>query len=411
MTSHQENITTVELSSGDDDDELVPKASSKRQRYKVETDRATASAATSRSYRNFTKSLSCTQQPPFTPSTPGFTTQMVVLERNSKLYTSHRQSNALPHLLEIESDCNWQNGRYKILSDIARLADSTSGYPQPVAFYVDQFYVRILEKPDQMTNIPPHLQKTLKTKQMYAVHVQITEASDDKRYNSIASKAAEEPPTFSSHCGDTDCGKMVNCESGFGAVLKSPYASRRSAQVEEARQALEQARKALTTELEKVKREREESLEPTSAVGMNVKEEADETTAPPLDDAVKVEGSSLLKSSLLRTVPTLVPAPHVRSPRQPVVPVAVVPNVAHSMQFNTRMADMTCPGGYDGCDDPMTEVAYDASCHDELDAAALSSIDDLLMTDDSSSLENTNGTLEDSSSGISSSVKVSQGQS
>ena len=388
---------------------------SKRQRYKLETDRATASAATSGSYRSFTKNLSSPQQPPSTPSTPGFTTQMVVLERNSKLNTSPRQAKALPHLLEIESNCNWQNGRYKILSDIARLADSTSSYPQPASFRVDQFFVRILEKSNQMTNIPPHLQKTLKTKQMFAVRVQITETSDKKRYNSVASNAAEELPTFSDYCAGTDRGKMVNCESGFGAVLTSPYAPRRSAQVEEARQALEQARKALTTELEKVKREREESfegsaIEPTSAVGVNVKEEADETTAPPLDDAVKVEGRSLLKSSLLRTVPTLVPAPHVRSPRQPVVPVAVVPNVAHSLQFNNGMADMTCPGGYDGCDDPVTEVAYDASCHDELDAAALSSIDDLLMTDDSSSLENTNGTLEDSSSGISSSVKVSQGQ-
>ena len=445
----------------------------------------TSGSPISSSCRKFTKSVSKT-------APTGFSTQMVVLERKSKHSPARGQSNTerspssvLPHLLEIESDCNWQKGRFKILSDISRLADSCAGYLQPVTFQVGRFVVSILEKPHQPTNIPPHLQKSLNTKQMFAIRIRITEAPDDvssdqfgistlrrlkvslsghvianKRgvnmessgvssqvfdviskedtdENSVVDDCWQESncgiatgqPEMLGHYSDrqVDCSRLIDSESGFSSTLPKHYRytpPKRIAQVEEARMALEEARRTLTKELAKVKKERKESFEASSSATETmppgdeyVKEEQSETMIDPVKE--EREDGSLLKGSPVRPVPMLVPAPHVRSPsvggaRHPVVPVGMVQNVAHAMHNTVTLLDdtpsemtgATSGFGYDGCDDPVT----DTSCHDDRDtpldrAMGDSSFDDLLLTD-TSSLDNLNGMVDDSSSN-GYSVKVS----
>ena len=390
---------------------------------KVETnDRVSANVPTSRSSGSTISNTNSKCSPAIQRGLPIFNTQMVVLERKQAnafgpLTTDQSPSSNIPHLLEIESDCNWQNGRFKILSEIARLADSCSSYPQATTFRVGRYVISVLDKPRLPTNIPPHLQKSLNAKQMFAIHVRIIDAMGGEDSNQfgisglgrlkvslsghvvankhhvsvepselpnrgqvvgVTSKEADEVVAIDDHLSVSSelSPKQTDCDLGLNSNL--PENSRleytptnRSAQVEQARNALAVARKALSVELAKVKRERDESSDASSTgcASPVVKHEPSETT----EDASSLEGSLLA-----RPAPSLVPAPHVRSP---VVPVAVVQNVAHAALATARVDDSPSAAG----------------CHDDggtpEDAGiADSSLDDLLLTDDTSSLDDLNGT-------------------
>ena len=408
-------------------------------------DRVSPNVLTSRSSGSTISKTTPKCSPAMQRGSPIFNTQMVVLERKQqnafgRTPTDQSPSSNIPHLLEIESDCNWQNGRFKILSEIARLADSCSSYPQATTFRVGRYVIRVLDKPRLPTNIPPHLQKSLNAKQMFAIHVRIIDAmgGDDsnqfgisglgrlkvslsghivanKHHVSIAPSElpnqgqvigvtatedkAEEVIAIDDHLNVSAelSPKQTDCDLGFDKSRLEYTPTSRSAQVEHARNALALARKALSAELAKVKRERDESSDASSTgcASPVVKHEPSET----IQDVSLVEGSLLV-----RPAPALVPAPHVT-----VVPVAFVQNVAHAALMTARVGDSSdatgChdDGGATGChdDDGGATGCHDDSdvtgCHDDGCATedvgiADSSLDDLLLTDDTSSLDDLNGT-------------------
>ena len=471
--------------------------SRQQQNKKVETnDRMSTNAAISRSLGSTLSKTTPKCSAAMQHGSPIFNTQMVVLERKQQnafgqTPTDQSPSSNIPHLLEIESDCNWQNGRFKILSEIARLADSCSSYPQATTFRVGRYVIRVLDKPRLPTNIPPHLQKSLNAKQMFAIHVRIIDAmgGDDSNQFGISglgrlkvslsghivankhhvSVTPIKLPNLGQVVGVTSkedkeeeviaiddhlnvsaelSPKQTDCDLGFDKSRLEYTPTSRSAQVEQARNALAVARKALSAELAKVKRERDESSDASSTgcASPVVKHEPSETM------------SSIEGSFLVRPAPTLVPAPHVT-----VVPVAVVQNVAHAALATARINDspgaMGChdddgamgyhddspgrtgchdDGGMTGChddspgttgcrndggatgchdDDGGATGCHDdggsTGCHDDGDATedagiADSSLDDLLLTDDTSSLDDLNGTATTSpEDSCSSSGKVS----
>ena len=471
--------------------------SQQQQNKKVETnDRVSPNVVTSRSSGSTISKTTPKCSPAMQRGSPIFNTQMVVLERKQqnafgRTPTDQSPSSNIPHLLEIESDCNWQNGRFKILSEIARLADSCSSYPQATTFRVGRYVIRLLDKPRLPTNIPPHLQKSLNAKQMFAIHVRIIDAMGDDDSNQfgisglgrlkvslsghiVANKhhvsvAPSEPPNRGQVVGVTTkedkaeeviaiddhlnvsaklSPKQTDCDLGFDKSRLEYTPTSRSAQVEHARNALAVARKALSVELAKVKRERDESSDASSTgcASPVVKHEPSETM------------SSIEGSFLVRPAPALVPAPHVT-----VVPVAVVQNVAHVRLATARVNDSPGATGYHddspgrtGChDDGGTTGCHDDSpgmtgcrngggmtgchdgdggatgchddggttgcdddggttgCHDDGGATedagiTDSSLDDLLLTDDTSSLDDLNGTATTSpEDSCSSSSKVS----
>ena len=451
--------------------------SQQQQNKKVETnDRVPPNVATSRSSGSTISKTTPKCSPAMQHGSPIFNTQMVVLERKQqnafgRTPTDQSPSSNIPHLLEIESDCNWQNGRFKILSEIARLADSCLSYPQATTFRVGRYVIRVLDKPRLPTNIPPHLQKSLNAKQMFAIHVRIIDAmgGDDSNQFGISGLGrlkvslsghvvankhhvivepselpnqgqvvgvtskedkADEVIAIDDHLNVSSelLPKQTDCDLGFDKSRLEYTLPNRSAQVEHARNALAVARKALSVELAKVKQERDESSDASSTgcASPVVKHEPFETM------------SSIEGSFLVRTAPTLVPAPHVT-----VVPVAVVQNVAHAALATARVNDspgvMGCHdnGGATGChdDDGGATGCHDDSdvtgchddggatgCHDDSDVTgchddgcatedagiADSSLDDLLLTDDTSSLDDLNGTATTSpEDSCSSSDKVS----
>ena len=436
--------------------------SQQQQNKKVETnDRVSPNIATSRSSGSTISKTTPKCSPAMQHGSPIFNTQMVVLERKQqnafgRTPTDQSPSSNIPHLLEIESDCNWQNGRFKILSEIARLADSCLSYPQATTFRVGRYVIRVLDKPRLPTNIPPHLQKSLNAKQMFAIHVRIIDAmgGDDsnqfgisglgrlkvslsghvvanKHHVSVAPSElpnrgqvigvtatedkAEEVIAIDDHLNVSSelSPKQTDCDLGFDKSRLEYTPTNRSAQVEHARNALAVARKALSAELAKVKRERDESSD-ASSTGC---------TSPVVKQEPSEAMSSIEGSFLVRPAPALVPAPHVT-----VVPVAVVQNVAHLATIDDLPGAMGChdDGGARGCHDDggATEDAGIATarddnspgatdCHDDVGTSedagiADSSLDDLLLTDDTSSLDDLNGTATTSpEDSCSSSGKVS----
>ncbi len=108
-------------------------------------------------------------------------TQMVLLRRKYKAPLKEGDSH-LPvsdcHLLEIQSNCEWSSIRSSVLSKMSLVADRSS-YPKPARFMVGDYEVAILEKPDGPTKIPPHLQKSLSSKEMIPIKLFIRKPQDE----------------------------------------------------------------------------------------------------------------------------------------------------------------------------------------------------------------------------------------
>ena len=114
---------------------------------------------------------------------PGFRTQMVLLQKNQKdedgNKVTSKKDGAL--LLEIRSNCEWDEVRGKVLSLVSSLS-SCSDYPKVCTFPVGSFHIEILPKSAHMTEIPKHLRPTLKIQYLHAIRVRITSAKSRTKF-------------------------------------------------------------------------------------------------------------------------------------------------------------------------------------------------------------------------------------
>lgn len=84
-----------------------------------------------------------------------------------------------PHLnlLEIISNCDWENSKTQILSKISHLI-SREVYPSSQKIAIKEFVVEILPKADKPAVIPPELQRALPTG-MFSIRVKVIRAETD----------------------------------------------------------------------------------------------------------------------------------------------------------------------------------------------------------------------------------------
>ncbi|KAL5012068.1 hypothetical protein ScPMuIL_010619 [Solemya velum] len=111
---------------------------------------------------------------PFTGSS--WKTQMVCLKTKKKSPVLMEKDLDTPHLnlLEIVSNCDWENSKTQILSKISQLI-SRELYPSSQKLAVKEFVVEILPKAEKPAVIPPELQKALPSG-MFSIRVKVVKA-------------------------------------------------------------------------------------------------------------------------------------------------------------------------------------------------------------------------------------------
>ena len=106
-----------------------------------------------------------------------FKTQMVLLQRKTNKPVSEQseaQLLSIPHLLEINTNCVWEQIRSAFLSHMASMLEDID-YPKPCTFHMEHFLVQILPKPEKPTPLPPNLRKEFHKYKMYAIRICISE--------------------------------------------------------------------------------------------------------------------------------------------------------------------------------------------------------------------------------------------
>ncbi len=131
--------------------------------------------------------------------TSKFKTQMVLLQRKIRKPTTKGGQPELPHLLEIQSNSDWERIRSSLLSKISTMVEQVD-YPDVCTFTIGIYTIVILPRPTKLTVIPTNLQKTLKTKEMLAIRVKIMKTPPTPV---IAADASDKPGDNSSENTDS----------------------------------------------------------------------------------------------------------------------------------------------------------------------------------------------------------------